>query len=386
MLDIDRTEFGLDSILELVDAEGNTLAISNDSRVESANQAVTYSSLGAGTVLPLQQSSQPLRNRDGSYRDLYSLNSTDAGMRILLPGTPGTKGNYSLRVRSNPLRPSDTTVATTLANAIAPNDSTLTLSATATALGLPVAAPFSMLLRDTLTGRQEVVRVVEPYNPASATLTIQRALVGTQATSFSVGSTSVLYNGLLDQDRLTDGLSSGSYHCRSAFKSWMSFGGSTIRYADIRYATNGVTVQGLPNHSPLSGNVTFSGGNTALGQLAESDRGVLSAGGTIVNGTGQHSYSITINRPSVVDGDTLTQAADATSGRVSTTVDVDYADGLGRPNLTTYIYRGDILVAMGTDSNIVDDLGDSADLSAGSLGKRPVYRSKLNCERIRSIP
>ncbi len=370
-LDIDRTEFGLDTVLELIDADGNTLAISDNSRVESANQAVNYSSLPAGTVQPLQQSTQPLRNLDNSYRDLYSVNATDAGLRLLLPGSPGTKGSYSIRVRSNPLRPSDVNVNTSLAAGITSASTSLTLTATPAALGLPVAAPFSLMLQDTTTGRQEVVRVVEPYNPTSATLTVQRGLVGTQSASFTTASTQVIYTGLLDQDRLTDGLSSGSYQLQIRLQETDEFGGSTIRYADIRFATNGVQILGLPNHSPLAGGVTSTAGTVYIGDIGASDRGALFASGSLTGAGNLNTYRFDVTRMSVVDGDTLTQASTAASGHISATIDVDYADGLGRPNTSAYLFNGNTLVAMGTDSNISDDRTtslNSTDLSRGSSG------------------
>ena len=100
-LDIDRTELSLDTVLELIDANGNTLVLSNDSIFEAngsmqrlpANPSVTARSLNVKPVPPGSSLS--------AYQDLYSTNPRDAGMRIVLPGLPGQRNLYHVRVRSS---------------------------------------------------------------------------------------------------------------------------------------------------------------------------------------------------------------------------------------------------------------------------------------------
>jgi hypothetical protein len=89
-LDIDRTSYALDSIVELIDSSGFVVARSNDSLRETAG---TQGLHGLGKVM---QSTPPFAGRD-----FYSTNQRDAGMRVVLPGTAGVTSEYFVRVRSN---------------------------------------------------------------------------------------------------------------------------------------------------------------------------------------------------------------------------------------------------------------------------------------------
>ncbi len=86
-LDIDRTGSSLDTVLELIRANGVVEARSID------NNTLTSFAVNA---LPLVKDA-----RLGG--DFYTTNPRDAGMRVILPGTPGTTNTYYVRVRSNPL-------------------------------------------------------------------------------------------------------------------------------------------------------------------------------------------------------------------------------------------------------------------------------------------
>ena len=52
---------------------------------------------------------------------------------------------------------------------------------------------------------------------------------------------------------LRAGLTSGEYQLQVRLKQVDEYPGSTVRFADIRYATNGIEILGLPAHSPLVG-------------------------------------------------------------------------------------------------------------------------------------
>ena len=56
-----------------------------------------------------------------------------------------------------------------------------------------------------------------------------------------------------DLDNLAGGLTSGAYQLQIRLRELDEIGGSTVRYATIAYATNGIELYGLPAHSPLSG-------------------------------------------------------------------------------------------------------------------------------------
>lgn len=86
-LDLDRTSNSLDSIVELLDANGNILAFSNDNDAFSQNP----------TALPAHTLAYSPFRAD----DLYTLNAKDAGFRVVLPGATGTVQSYFVRVRSS---------------------------------------------------------------------------------------------------------------------------------------------------------------------------------------------------------------------------------------------------------------------------------------------
>jgi len=97
-LDIDDTHFGLDTVVELIDVNGNILALSSNSEAESTNRSLLVNNMGAGAVLPLFKTGQ---------RVVEGPNSLDAGMRVVLPGNSSSVNQYFVRVRSSNLAPGD---------------------------------------------------------------------------------------------------------------------------------------------------------------------------------------------------------------------------------------------------------------------------------------
>lgn len=104
-LDIDRTQMGLDAVLELVDANGQTMVLSDSSLYESrgdksllipATSSLSRSAANPMNILPI-----PAGSPDWAYQDNYSLNPNDPGMRVTLPGTAGQRNLYHVRVRSS---------------------------------------------------------------------------------------------------------------------------------------------------------------------------------------------------------------------------------------------------------------------------------------------
>ncbi|MEO2012979.1 MAG: hypothetical protein ABGZ53_01275, partial [Fuerstiella sp.] len=80
-LDIDRTSMGLDTVVELLDSDGNILALS-DNTLDEKNGAYPIFTTGNTQALSLDYSRF-------FTRDLYTLNAADAGMRVTLPGAVG---------------------------------------------------------------------------------------------------------------------------------------------------------------------------------------------------------------------------------------------------------------------------------------------------------
>ena len=83
-LDLDHTASSLDSVVELVNAEGTILAISDNS-------------LDSDQMDPQGAGTNPL----ALAGDFFSVNPQDAGMSLTLPGAAATTGTYFVRVRSS---------------------------------------------------------------------------------------------------------------------------------------------------------------------------------------------------------------------------------------------------------------------------------------------
>lgn len=284
-LDIDNTSLSLDSVVELLDADGNIIAIS-----DNINDAISLSpGTAPASTLPLSIALQG--------RDLYTLNALDAGLRVRLPGTSGTRQSYSVRVRSSNI------------------DST-------------------------------------------------------------VGSAA----DLLDQSKLGDGLTTGVYELQVRLQEENEFPGSTVTFADIRFATNGIRVTGHPAHSPLVGEVAESiGGSTNAGNVHISDRGAVHISGSLAaaGGTGpgaaydsdQFTFTVGYANTQEIDG------VANPSVHFPVTIDLDFADQFSRADSSLAIYNSaGQLVLIGRDSNIADDQAkpldgsDIDDLSRGSAG------------------
>jgi hypothetical protein len=288
--DIDRTSTSLDTVIELLRADGVVLARSTNSTNELLNPNLLFSSNGT-RVFTMPRS-------DFSGGDLYTINPRDAGMRLILPGTAGTTNTYYVRVRSNS-------------------------------------------------------------------------------------------NNL---NNLTGGQTSGNYQLQIRLREVDEFPGSTVRFADIRNAINGIDIEGLPGHSPLVSetsraptlpiqgtpnfaNVTFNSAQD-VGNLLATDRNTIAIASLITAPQQIDWYKFTLDYQ-----DIQSIGGYSDSGKTwSTIFDIDYADGMSRPNLTISIFDslGNLLY-VGRDSNISDDqptpIGSqaSADLSRGSFGKLDAF-------------
>jgi hypothetical protein len=93
--DIDKTSSSLDTVVELIDANGSVIARSDNSLTETQNPGQLV-----GIAKPMQTgfsgSASPFSNPD-----FYSTNPLDAGMRVDLPGTAGAVNTYFVRVRAS---------------------------------------------------------------------------------------------------------------------------------------------------------------------------------------------------------------------------------------------------------------------------------------------
>lgn len=279
-IDIDRSTTALDTVVELVDANGTVLARSDNSQ---------YERMGAESVLGLGRT----MNRSAfENTDFYSTNIHDAGMRLNLPGAFGVSSTYHVRVRSSSTTINDTTAGTTR----------------------------------------------------------------------------------------------GAYQLQIRLQEMNEVPGSSVQYADIRNAVTGIDVLGLPASSPLLGELTEVDGDNQTRQTAQQIGNILqsaSGGVTLVGSLTDRDdldwYEFEIDIPDKVDTGFPQYA--------SFTIDVDYTDGLARPNTRIYLFNdAGELIYSSEKSSVQDDriapTGPSAleDLSTGSGGGRDPFLGTITLQ------
>ncbi|HEX5446378.1 MAG TPA: PPC domain-containing protein, partial [Pirellulales bacterium] len=274
-LDMSGTSSALDAVLELVDANGNVLARSDNSLAEQEDAAAAGDPLSAGPLLKgllPNNLAQPLQ--DGMFTqatggqtngmNFWSTNAHDPGMRVVLPGAAGVNNYY--------------------------------------------------------------VRVYSKNSHASG------------MAQFTPGQ----------------GTSGGQYQLQVRLQEQVEVPGSEVQYADIRYATTGIDVEGLPAHSPLIANSTGTGAGSQgsaqdLGDLITSDTSSINVGGNLTDPATVNWYKFELTYAEI-------QVIGPPSGKTwSTVFDVGYADGLTRPNTEIDVYdSAGNLIYVGRDSNVAD--------------------------------
>ncbi|MEJ7591421.1 MAG: pre-peptidase C-terminal domain-containing protein [Planctomycetaceae bacterium] len=194
-----------------------------------------------------------------------------------------------------------------------------------------------------------------------------------------------------------NGTTSGEYQMQLRLRQKDEKAGSTVRYADLRYATNGVEIIGLPAHSPLlgeSGEFVNAAGNEVssnnspaaavqLGNLLQSDQTTFSVAGRMQSATDQDFFQFNLDYATTIFGGDIQAIAGVNGGDKtwSTVFDLDYANGLTRTDSNMVVWRYDaatgsaIPILIGRESNIIDDQpavgqgNDLDDLTRGTVGK-----------------
>lgn len=332
-LDVDHTANNLDLVLEVLDANGRLIARSDNSTAEANGTETLYtaSDIDPGSVNPLiVHDSIARRTAAGEVKEDGTTNPLDPGMRIRLPGSPGSRTSFFFRVRS----------------------------------------------------------------------------AGTNIEDVSAG------------------LTSGSYQVQVRLREAQEWAGSAVNFADIRFAMNGVHSKGLPSESPLIGEAQedesirngsiysnngvatgdgrspFFGGFFTnvdrqvgirpqyLGNILETAKGGFSVAGELSSSTDLDYYMIEVRQEDLVGG---------LNGLASVVFDLDYADGLNRPDTSLNIFRQEPsnnfafenqyrLVYTSDSSNIAEDQAkplsgnDLSDLSRGSVGQKDAYIGPVGLE------
>jgi len=302
-LDIDRTSNTLNSVVELLDANGTVVARSDDSLRETLDPSLLYRgpSILESAVHPLQKAADAYQshNASGLAKDYYSLNALDAGMRVVLPGVAGVRSTYHVRVRSS--------------------------------------------------------------------------------------------SG--DLSNLAGGLTTGTYQLQIRLRETDEIPGVTVRYAEVRHATNGIELYGLPGHSPLLGEVAEDEGtngpndpenNNQLPPTSVPGMGPQDIGNLLRSERAAISIAGRINELDDIDFYEMQVEYAATAGsqyeHASVVFDVDYASGMSRADTIVSVFDSfGRLVLIGRDSNITDDRsgpldeGSLTDLARGSVGGLDPY-------------
>ncbi len=286
--DIDKSSYYLDVVVELIDGNGNVLAASTNSYDQSGD-----SFYGQGSMLKV---TNPLQKSGFYNEDLWSNNPRDAGMRVVLPGQPGTARTYHVRVRSNT---SDLT---------SPN-------------GNVVA-----------------------------------------------------------------GETNGVYQLNLRLREVDELAGTSIQFADIRYAENGISIYGQPGHSPVLGESSEDSSNNdtignahKLGNVLQSDRAAISVAGNLDTSQSDVDwYEISFDFAGI-------QSIPGTSAAGewgSLVIDLDYAAGFDNANSIVSVFdSAGRLVFISDRGSVNDDLthpqttGNAglADLTRGSSNSSDPY-------------
>jgi GEVED domain/Matrixin len=185
---------------------------------------------------------------------------------------------------------------------------------------------------------------------------------------------------LQNNGKLLDGKTEGNYQLNLRLREADEIAGTSVTYADIRFATNGIEIYGQPVHSPLTGEFSetvVDNNNTAassldMGNLLNTDRAALSIAGRIADAGDVDFFDFEVRFEEIQDIPNHT----VTPRYMSVIIDVDYADGMARGNTIASIFDGNgELVYVGRDSNVSDDRSgplegaDIDDLSRGSAGE-----------------
>lgn len=242
----------------------------------------------------------------------------------------------------------------------------------------------------TINPRDPSMRIVLPGNPTSS---VRNYHVRIRSNSDNLGTTQNASGSyLVSQDQLTGGVTSGVYQMQIRLREIDEFGGSTIKQADVRYATNGIEVIGQPAHSPLLGESAESPDNNNdtlgnaqdVGNVLTTDRDAISIAGNIAstNDVDWFQFDLTRELLQSIPGFSADQLF------ASLILDIDYMGGTrGNAQIAVFDQSGQ-LVLVSSDSNVSDDQVNTqfvantaydadytslADLERGSLSTNDPY-------------
>ena len=398
-IDIDKTSRDLDLIIEVIDANGNLLARSDNGFMEE---------YGFGEVETFEGVQAFTMNKDRWNRmDFYTINQRDPGLRFVTPGTPdGEEKTYYVRVRSALAVTDVADVNSTNSNGeyftISQGDKTYTFvfdynrDATdaaylnATKVNGHFIVPMKGVANTDVAKQKAIVDAInktyevhaakaynDNYGQGAVTARIAYFVDGNNYAVSYIVLDGVELDFIAHDTGLTHlANSSGNYRMQLRLQETDEVPGCSVMYADIRYAVNGVEANGFPQNSPILAEYKDIAGNSFdnagdLGNLLGSNSGTVSVSGYMTSISQVDWYKFSLNYR-----DIQMIAGTSNAGNIwSAVFDIDYADKLTRPDLTLWVFdSGGHLIYIGTDSNVADDQYDPnltssiEKLSAGSSG------------------
>jgi hypothetical protein len=433
-LDIDRTGSHLDSVVELIDANGRVLASNNDSILAETNPAALFTATGVNpdAARPLSVVAQRLAGQQITVSE--SVVDADLGSELAL-SVAGSDTPAFVSVESflqnpaaaiqNALRSTfgalvgnvNATLLRRAARVVDPNNpSQIVRAGDAFVIELRFeeslfagrVAPTVTMTTASVTGATVTAstasvisrsQLQDTYstNPKDAGMRIElpgeagtRNLYHVRVRSSNTRDP-LDFATLNDPALVRDGLSTGAYQLQVRLQEADETAGTQVRLADIRYAVNGLQIIGQPLHSPLLGeDYEIPGDNNTLANAQrlgfygnaqggaagplQSDRLAKSFAGTISSATDVDWYQFEINY------ENLSRGENDPPLYFSTIFDLDYADGFARSDMALYVFNAaGELIHVGGDSNIADDIpgvasgSNTNDLSRGSAGSNDPY-------------
>ncbi len=411
-LDIDMTGSQLDSVIELINANGVVLASSNDSILAETNEAAVYTdpSINSDSAQQLTVVGQPLPVQ----RVTIDQSIDDATEGDLLLTLSGFEDAVVVPVEDFQLNPAAAvraamiaaypdelgTTVSTLLEREATDDFVIQLEfddQQFTADTLPdITVDGTSVVGAVVTGSAAetllLSQLQDDYSTNVRDAGFRVRLPGELGTRNlyhvrvrSSNTTDPLdFATLNDPSLVRDGLTSGSYEMQIRLQEENERAGTQIRLSDVRFATTGLQIIGQPLHSPLLGeDYETTASNESLAEAQplglhnvagdliapsgplQSDQLAKSFSGRIDSATDVDWYRFDVTYENITRDDAALY--------LSTVFDLDYASGFARADMALYVFNGrGELVLMGNDSNIADDLPASAvgnsteDLSRGS--------------------
>ncbi len=432
-LDIDRTSNSLDTVVELIDANGRVLASSNDSILAETDPNALFINTGINpeAARPLSVVPERLPVQDITVSE--SIVEATGELAVSIPGANDAIAvpvdtflanpaeaianalnlNYGADlgvVEATLLRRTPRQVDANDPNVIVRDgedfvirlrfDEDRFVGRSAPTVNVDTSAVLGAVVdastAQTLTGAQ--IQDEFSTNPKDAGMRIQlpgeagtRNLYHVRVRSANTQDP-LDFATLNDPDRLQDGLSRGRYELQIRLQEADESPGTQVRLSDIRYATNGLQIIGQPFHSPLLGDEHETSADNdslanaqPLGYFSVGEDATVSEAGPLQSDRLSKAFAGEISSATDVDWyrfevtyENLTR--DAAALHLSTVFDLDYASNFARSDMALYVFNAaGELILVGGDSNVADDLpgitdgNDTADLSRGSAGTEDPY-------------